>query len=125
MRTPLVEATSDGRLTNHSSDLPSASQTPPTPRDAGRRKRQERRKNAAAADTEPTRGPAEQSLRRLRNSKINEHEFLAEFNEIRGSIREEKEQNKKALFLEMWRGTNLRRTLLSIAVICFHAANGE
>ena len=34
------------------------------------------------------------------------------------------EQNKKAMFLEMWRGTNLRRTLLSIAVVCFHCANG-
>lgn len=67
---------------------------------------------------------AEASLRRLRNSKIDELEFQAEFNEIRQSTREQLEQNKKYLFLEMWRGTNLRRTLLSIAVVCFHAANG-
>ncbi|KAK3691948.1 hypothetical protein LTR37_018308 [Vermiconidia calcicola] len=49
---------------------------------------------------------------------------LRRFNEIRGSTREQVEQNKKALFLEMWRGTNLRRSLLAIAVVCFHAANG-
>jgi hypothetical protein len=67
---------------------------------------------------------AEASLRRLRNSKIDELEFQAELNEIRGSTREQLEQNKKALFLEMWQGTNLRRTILSICVICFHAANG-
>ncbi|KAK5055229.1 hypothetical protein LTR84_012979 [Exophiala bonariae] len=68
---------------------------------------------------------AEASLRRLRGSKIDELEFQAEFNEIRQSTREQLEQNKKYLFLEMWRGTNLRRTLLSIAVVCFHAANGS
>ncbi len=67
---------------------------------------------------------AEQSLRKLLNSNIDEHQFQAGLNEIRGSTREQVEQNKKALFLEMWRGTNLRRTGLSIAVICFHAANG-
>ena len=67
---------------------------------------------------------AEASLRRLRNSNINELEFQAELNEIKQSTREQLEQNKKALFLEMWRGTNLRRTLLSIAVVCFHSANG-
>jgi hypothetical protein len=67
---------------------------------------------------------AERSLRKLRNSKINELEFQAELNEIRQSTREQLEQNKKALFLEMWRGTNRRRTLLSVAVVCFHCANG-
>ncbi|KAI0006980.1 MFS transporter [Xylariaceae sp. FL0662B] len=68
---------------------------------------------------------AEVALRRLRNSAINELEFQAELNEIRQSTREQVEQNKKALFLEMWRGTNLRRTLLSIAVVCFHSASGS
>ncbi|KIW86706.1 uncharacterized protein Z519_12692 [Cladophialophora bantiana CBS 173.52] len=68
---------------------------------------------------------AEAALRRLRNSKIDELEFRAELNEIRQSTREQLEQNKKAVFLEMWRGTNLRRTLLSIAVVCFHSANGS
>lgn len=67
---------------------------------------------------------AETALRRLRNSRIDETELRAEFNEIKQSTREQVEQNKKALFLEMWRGTNLRRTLLSIAVVCFHSANG-
>ena len=67
---------------------------------------------------------AEKALRRLRNHHIDEHEFQAEFNEIRSSTREQVAQNKKWLFLEMWRGTNLRRTLLCFAVVCFHAANG-
>ncbi|KAJ3571511.1 hypothetical protein NPX13_g5348 [Xylaria arbuscula] len=67
---------------------------------------------------------AEEALRRLRNPKINETELRKEFNEIKQSTREQVEENKKALFLEMWRGTNLRRTLLSIAVVCFHAASG-
>ncbi|KIW19031.1 hypothetical protein PV08_03321 [Exophiala spinifera] len=68
---------------------------------------------------------AERSLRRLRNSHIDELEFKAELNEIRQSTRAQLEQNKKGAFLEMWRGTNLRRTLLSIAVVCFHSANGS
>ncbi|KAI0455642.1 MFS transporter [Xylaria acuta] len=68
---------------------------------------------------------AEVALRSLRNSSIDETELLAEFNEIKQSTREQVEQNKKALFLEMWRGTNLRRTLLCIAVVCFHSANGS
>ena len=67
---------------------------------------------------------AEQALRQLRNPNINERELQAELNEIRGSTREQLEQNKKALIFEMWKGTNLRRTLLSIAVVCFHCANG-
>ncbi|KAJ2995963.1 hypothetical protein NUW58_g1127 [Xylaria curta] len=67
---------------------------------------------------------AETALRRLRNSSIDETELLAEFNEIKQSTREQVELNKKAVFLEMWRGTNLRRTLLSIAAVCFHSANG-
>ncbi|KAI1084774.1 MFS transporter [Whalleya microplaca] len=68
---------------------------------------------------------AEAALRTLRNAAINELEFQAELNEIRQSTREQVKQNKKALLLEMWRGTNLRRTLLSIAVVCFHSANGS
>jgi len=68
---------------------------------------------------------AEQALRRLRNPNIDEHEFQAELNEIRGSTRDQLEKNKQWLFLEMWHGTNLRRTLLCLAVVCFHAANGK
>jgi hypothetical protein len=69
-------------------------------------------------------GDAENALRRLRNRNIDEVQLQAEFNEIRQSTLEQLEQNKKSLFIEMWRGTNLRRTLLSIAVVCFHSANG-
>jgi MFS family permease len=68
---------------------------------------------------------AEKALRSLRNSQIDEHELQAELNEIRGSTREQVEMNKKWLFLEMWRGTNLRRIVLSICVVCFHCANGR
>ncbi|PMD43554.1 general substrate transporter [Hyaloscypha variabilis F] len=68
---------------------------------------------------------AEKALRRLRNDNIDEHEFQAELNEIRGSTRDQLEQNKKWLFFEMWRGTNLRRTLLCLSIVCFHAANGS
>lgn len=67
---------------------------------------------------------AEVALRTLRNSNIDEPELQAELNEIRQSTKEQVEKNKGALFVEMWRGTNLRRTLLSIAVVCFHSANG-
>lgn len=67
---------------------------------------------------------AEKALRNLRNNDIDEHEFQAELNEIRGSTRDQLEQNKKWLLLEMFRGTNLRRTLLCFAIVCFHAANG-
>jgi hypothetical protein len=68
---------------------------------------------------------AEKALRKLRNPNIAEHEFQAEWNEIRVSTREQVEQNKKVLWLEMWKGNNRRRTFLSIAVICFHCANGS
>ena len=68
---------------------------------------------------------SEKALRRLRNSNIAEHEFQAELNEIRSSTRQQiEQQTKKQIFLEMWRGTNRRRSFLSIAVICFHCANG-
>ena len=69
---------------------------------------------------------AEASLRRLRNSEIKESEFQAELNEIKISTREQLEQPQgKQLWIEMWKGSNRRRTLLSIAVICFHSGNGS
>ncbi|KAH8819240.1 MFS transporter [Xylogone sp. PMI_703] len=68
---------------------------------------------------------AEKALRRLRNSSIDEHEFQAELNEIRGSTRDQVESNKKWLFLEMWNKKNLRRTLLCLAIVTFHSANGS
>ncbi|KAI0848363.1 general substrate transporter [Daldinia vernicosa] len=67
---------------------------------------------------------AESALRRLRNSNINEDEFQAEFEEIRTSTAAQANQFKgKHLWVEMWKGTNRRRSLLSVAVICFHCAN--
>ncbi|KAI4859369.1 general substrate transporter [Hypoxylon rubiginosum] len=69
---------------------------------------------------------SELALRRLRNANIKEAEFQAEFNEIRLSTAEQKEQlGGKHLWVEMWKGTNRRRSLLSIAAICFHCANGS
>jgi hypothetical protein len=67
---------------------------------------------------------AEKALRKLRNSNIDEREFQAEFTEIRDSTKEQVGLNSKNLFLEMWKGSNRRRTLLSIAIVCFHGANG-
>lgn len=65
------------------------------------------------------------SLRRLRNSAIDEEEFQGELNEIRVSTREQVQMVEgKKLWIEMWKGVNRRRSLLSIAVICFHSANG-
>ncbi|KAL1861769.1 hypothetical protein VTK73DRAFT_6919 [Phialemonium thermophilum] len=69
---------------------------------------------------------AEASLRRLRNANIEESELQAEFNEIRISTTEQVERGSgKKLWVEMWKGTDRRRTLLSVAIICFHCANGS
>ncbi|OTB09745.1 hypothetical protein K445DRAFT_71713 [Daldinia sp. EC12] len=69
---------------------------------------------------------AESALRRLRNKNIKEGEFQAEFEEIRTTTATQSDQFKgKHLWVEMWKGTNRRRSLLSIAVICFHCANGS
>ncbi|CAK7203297.1 hypothetical protein SEUCBS139899_006028 [Sporothrix eucalyptigena] len=66
------------------------------------------------------------ALRRLRNASIDEEEFQGELNEIRVSTREQVHLTEgKKLWIEMWKGVNLRRSLLSIAVICFHSANGS
>ncbi|KAH8897653.1 MFS transporter [Thozetella sp. PMI_491] len=67
---------------------------------------------------------AEKSLRFLRNKNIDEAEFQAELAEIREGTRKQME-GSKAVFMDIWRGTNRRRTLLSIAVICFHAGTGS
>ncbi|KAI1092260.1 general substrate transporter [Rostrohypoxylon terebratum] len=69
---------------------------------------------------------AESALRRLRDNNIKEAEFRAEFEEIKTSVVEQSGRLKgKHLWIEMWRGTNRRRSFLSIAIICFHCANGS
>ena len=78
--------------------------------------------------TQGREGAAESALRRLRNPSIAEAELQAEFNEIRISTAREVEHRggaRKQLWLEMFRGTNRRRTCLSVAAICFHCANGR
>lgn len=68
---------------------------------------------------------AKSALRRLRNKNIREAEFHAEFEEIKASMMEQSGHFKgKHLWIEMWKGINRRRSFLSIAVICFHSANG-
>lgn len=70
---------------------------------------------------------AESALRRLRGRTIEEVTFQAELNEIRISTRQQVEHSKrkkKQLWLEIWNRSNRRRTLLSIAVVCFHCAAG-
>lgn len=70
---------------------------------------------------------SESALRRLRSSTIEEAAFQAELNEIRISTRQQVNQskrNKKQLWLEIWNKSNRRRTLLCIAVVCFHCAAG-
>jgi MFS family permease len=70
---------------------------------------------------------AELALRRLRGRAIEEATFQAELNEIRMSTRQQVEHSKrekKQLWLEIWNKSNRRRTLLSIAVVCFHCAAG-
>ncbi|KUJ16685.1 general substrate transporter, partial [Mollisia scopiformis] len=68
---------------------------------------------------------AESALRRLRGGGIQERELRAELGEIRGSTREQVEGGRGRGWVEMWRGTNLRRTVLCVCVVCFHAANGS
>lgn len=60
------------------------------------------------------------SLRRLRNSSIDESEFQGELNEIRVSTREQLQKTEgKHLWIEMWKGVNRRRSLLSVAIFVF------
>ena len=69
---------------------------------------------------------AKSALRRLRNKNIDAAQFEAEFNEIRISTKQQMElRHGKHAWVEMFRGSNRRRTLLSIAIICFHSANGS
>ncbi|OTA98994.1 hypothetical protein M426DRAFT_16850 [Hypoxylon sp. CI-4A] len=69
---------------------------------------------------------AESALRGLRNKNIEEAEFQAEFEEIRTSTAQQSEYlTGKHLWVEMWKGVNRRRSLLSNAVVCFHCANGS
>ncbi|KAI1383801.1 general substrate transporter [Hypoxylon trugodes] len=76
--------------------------------------------------TQGNEAAAESSLRRLRNMNIDEAEFQAEFNEIKTSTAQQIDYHRgKHLWIEMWKGVNLRRSLLSISVICFHCANGS
>lgn len=67
---------------------------------------------------------AADALRRLRNKNIDPTELLAELNTIEKSTNEQGLGSSSHAWVEMWRGTNLRRTLLCISVAVLHAGNG-
>lgn len=64
------------------------------------------------------------ALRRLRGSAYREVMILEEFQEIKESWQVEEELAKSSTILDMFRGTDLRRTLLSVAAVCFQASSG-
>lgn len=68
---------------------------------------------------------AREALRRLRNSNIDPAQLQAELNTIQKSTEEQVRASDQPAWIEMWQGTNLRRTLLSIAVVCFRSGNGS
>jgi sugar porter (SP) family MFS transporter len=68
---------------------------------------------------------ARKALSRLRNSNIDPAQLQAELATIEKSTKEQLNTKGKPAWIEMWCGTNLRRTLLSIAVVCFHSGNGS
>jgi MFS transporter, SP family, sugar:H+ symporter len=65
------------------------------------------------------------ALRRLRGSWYHETLLAEEFQEIKESWAIEEELSKNAAFFDLFRGTDLRRTLLSIAAVCFQASSGS
>jgi len=73
-------------------------------------------------------GKPEQSLsalRRLRGSFYNERMIAEEYQEIKESWAIEQELSKNASIYDMFRHTDLRRTLLSVASVMFQAASGS
>jgi MFS transporter, SP family, sugar:H+ symporter len=65
------------------------------------------------------------ALRRLRGSFYHEKMILEEYEEIKESWATEQELIKSASIYDMFRGTDFRRTMLSVASVCFQAASGS
>jgi MFS transporter, SP family, sugar:H+ symporter len=65
------------------------------------------------------------ALRRLRGSWYHEKMIAEEFQEIKESWEVEQELARHASIYDMFRGTDLRRTLLAVAAVCFQAASGS
>src|SRR5579859_639199 len=64
------------------------------------------------------------ALRRLRGSFYHEKMIAEEFEEIKESWAIEQELAKSASLMDMFRGTDARRTTLSIIAVCFQASSG-
>ena len=67
---------------------------------------------------------AEKSLRRLRGGAVSEELFQEEFVEMVKGIEEEKALSRGASLKEIWKGPNLRRTILCIGVYSSRASSG-
>lgn len=65
------------------------------------------------------------ALRRLRGDFYHEKMIAEEFQEIKESWEMEQELAQHASIYDMFRGTELRRTLLAVAAVCFQAASGS
>ncbi|KAH8808626.1 MFS transporter [Xylogone sp. PMI_703] len=67
---------------------------------------------------------ARRSLERLRAGTLSPELLDEEFVEMQRGIEEEKELSSSASILDMFKGTDLRRTLLCVIAIASHAASG-
>src|SRR5271170_1318859 len=65
------------------------------------------------------------ALRRLRGSWYHETLVAEEFQEIKEAWALEQELAQSASIWDMFRGTDLRRSILSIIAVCFQAASGS
>ncbi|PGH01220.1 hypothetical protein AJ79_07991 [Helicocarpus griseus UAMH5409] len=67
---------------------------------------------------------ARRALQRLRGDSLKPQYFEEEIVEMTRGIEREKELAESGAFLDMFRGTNLRRTLLCVAVTVSHTTSG-
>ncbi|KAF8915492.1 general substrate transporter [Mucidula mucida] len=67
---------------------------------------------------------AHHSLRRLRGPNADDADLAAEVEEIRVADQHEKESTKGVSFLQIFRGSDLRRTLIAIGLQCLQQAQG-
>jgi SP family sugar:H+ symporter-like MFS transporter len=65
------------------------------------------------------------ALRRLRGSHYDQTLVAAEFQEIKEAWVIEKELARSASIFDMFRGTDLRRTVLSVLAVCMQGASGS
>lgn len=67
---------------------------------------------------------ARKALKRLRGDSLTEVLLNEEFVEMQTGIAEEQELASSTSVLDMFKGTNLRRTIISVGVVVSHAATG-